>query len=114
MDFVVALLQLERIALSLEEAMKTVHGLTIVSAIVFSIFALVEVSGSAAHAGPIVPLGHYCITYDAGGSDCGFTSYAQCLATASGVDAVCYGKTARDDAEDRNQDRLGAARAQLR
>jgi hypothetical protein len=32
-----------------------------------------------------------------GGTDCGFTSYARCLATASGIGAECYGDTFRDD-----------------
>lgn len=77
--------------------MKTAHRLAIVSAIAFSTFALVGMSGSAAYAGPIVPRGHDCMTYDTGGSDCSFTSYAQCLATASGIDAECFGKTVRDN-----------------
>jgi hypothetical protein len=91
--------------------MKMIHELAMVSAIVFSTFALTEISGSAAHAGPIVPPGHYCMTYDTGGSDCSFTRYPQCLATASGIDAECYGKTVRDDADDRNEGRLSYARA---
>jgi hypothetical protein len=40
--------------------------------------------------------GAHCLTYDEGGSDCSFTSYAQCLATASGIDAECYGDTLRE------------------
>jgi hypothetical protein len=35
--------------------------------------------------------------YTVGGSDCSFTSYAECQATASGQDAECYGDTVRDD-----------------
>jgi hypothetical protein len=46
------------------------------------------------------PPGHYCMTWDIGGSNCSFTSYDQCLATAAGLDAECYGKTAGDDRED--------------
>jgi hypothetical protein len=46
---------------------------------------------------PIVPPGRYCISYDGGGTDCSFSSYAQCEAIASGEDAECYGKTIRDD-----------------
>lgn len=53
------------------------------------------------------PPGHYCMTWDIGGSDCSFTSYAQCQATASGIDAECYGKTLRDDEESRIQSRRG-------
>jgi hypothetical protein len=35
--------------------------------------------------------------YTLGGTDCSFTSYAQCEATASGEAAECYGDTVRDD-----------------
>jgi hypothetical protein len=35
--------------------------------------------------------------YTLGGTDCGFTSYAQCEATASGEAAECYGNTVHDD-----------------
>ena len=59
----------------------------------FSTFAFATMAGSSVQAGPIVPPGRYCMTWDIGGSDCSFTSYAQCLATASGLDAECYGAT---------------------
>jgi Protein of unknown function (DUF3551) len=75
--------------------MKRVNSLMIVSAI--AALALVDASISSVNAGPNVPRGHYCLTYDTGGSDCGFTSYSQCLATASGIDGECYGKTVHDD-----------------
>ncbi|MCK1277400.1 DUF3551 domain-containing protein [Bradyrhizobium sp. 61] len=78
--------------------MKSIPILVLVSATALSALAL---SGSAATAGPIVPPGHYCISYDEGGTDCSFTSYAQCLETASGIAAECYGKTAGDDENDR-------------
>jgi uncharacterized protein DUF3551 len=77
--------------------MQTIHKIALTSTVAFSAYALVMVISSAAQAGPIVPPGHYCIAYDYGGSDCSFTSYAQCLATASGIGAVCFGKTVRDD-----------------
>jgi hypothetical protein len=34
--------------------------------------------------------GPYCLKYFEGGKDCGFTSLAECEATASGIDAECY------------------------
>ena len=77
--------------------MKTVYKLATASAVAFSAFAFVALAGSAAQAGPITPPGRYCLQYDVGGTDCGFTSYAQCEATASGQDAECYGNTVRDD-----------------
>lgn len=77
--------------------MKTIHKAAIASTIALSTWALVTMTASPAQAGPIVPPGHYCLSYDHGGTDCSFTSYTQCLATASGLDAECYGKTVRDD-----------------
>jgi hypothetical protein len=79
-------------------------------------FAVVTTAASSVQAGPIVPPGHYCMTWDTGGSDCSFTSYDQCLATASALDAECYGKTVRDDRKDSQIDgrRGHDARAQIR
>ena len=34
--------------------------------------------------------GSFCLSYRDGGTDCGFTSLAQCQASASGTDAGCY------------------------
>jgi uncharacterized protein DUF3551 len=31
----------------------------------------------------------YCLNYNEGGTDCGFTSLAQCNATANGIGAEC-------------------------
>ena len=75
--------------------------------VILSAFAFDTLAGSSAQAGPIVPPGHYCMTWDIGGSDCSFTSYSQCLATASGLDAQCYGKTLRDDEDSQSQDLRG-------
>ena len=77
--------------------MKRVHKLATASAVAFSAFAFAALAGSAAQAGPITPPGKYCMQYDLGGTDCSFTSYAQCEATASADSAVCYGNTVRDD-----------------
>jgi len=74
------------------------------------VFACVGLSPSVAEAGPIVPHGHYCLWYDYGGTDCSFTSYQQCEATASGLAGECYGNTARDDAEDARTFGWGAHR----
>jgi hypothetical protein len=75
----------------------------VASAVTILLLALADASGSSAYAGPNVPQGRYCLTYDVGGSDCSFTSYPECLATASGIDAECFGKTIRDDLHDRMQ-----------
>jgi hypothetical protein len=79
------------------EPMKTAHKFAAASAVAFSAFAFVALAGSAAQAGPITPPGRYCMLFDLGGTDCSFTSYAQCEATASGQAAECYGNTIRDD-----------------
>jgi hypothetical protein len=80
--------------------MKTIRNAAIASAIAFSTLVFASVTASVAEAGPIVSPGHYCLSYDQGGTDCSFTSYSQCLATASGLGAECYGKTFRDDEAD--------------
>ncbi|MEA2889507.1 MAG: hypothetical protein QOJ84_1965 [Bradyrhizobium sp.] len=77
--------------------MTTVHKLAAASAVAFSAFAFAALAGSAAQAGPITRPGTYCMQYTLGGTDCSFTSYAQCEATASGEAAECYGNTVRDD-----------------
>jgi hypothetical protein len=77
-----------------EAPKKTIYKLATASTVVFSAFAFVA---SAAQAGPITPPWKYCLQYDLGGSDCSFTSYAECQATASGGGAECYGNTVRDD-----------------
>jgi hypothetical protein len=80
---------------------KRIQNITIALAVVVSL-AMIKATSSPVYAGPNVPRGHYCLTYDTGGSDCSFTSYSQCLATTSGIDAECYGKTVRDDDDDRD------------
>jgi hypothetical protein len=95
--------------------MNSIHKTAMVTGFVFSAFAFATMAGSSVRAGPIVPPGHYCMTWDIGGSDCSFTSYGQCEATASGIDAECYGKTPRDDEDYRIQSRRGYnSRAQAR
>jgi hypothetical protein len=68
----------------------------IASALALSAVAFSATPG-AAEAGPIVPPGHYCLSYDEGGMDCSFTSNAQCHASASGISAECYGPSFSDE-----------------
>jgi hypothetical protein len=90
------------------KVMKAIGKIVIASAVAFSAFAFTATPGSAARVGrAITPQHQYCLSYDSGGSDCSFTSYAQCEATASGQDAVCYGNTPADD-----KDPWGTRRAQ--
>ena len=74
--------------------------ISIATATALTLSAIVFIAAPA-KAGPIVPPGHYCLAYDLGGSDCSFTSYAQCDATASAYAAECYGKTVFDDQRSR-------------
>jgi hypothetical protein len=46
--------------------------------------------GSAATLAPQRASTNYCLSYSRGGTDCSFTSKAQCEATASGQAAECY------------------------
>ncbi|MBR1236634.1 DUF3551 domain-containing protein [Bradyrhizobium sp. AUGA SZCCT0182] len=80
--------------------MKTIRNVAIASTIAFSTLVLASITASVAEAAPIVSPGHYCLSYDEGGTDCSFTSYSQCLATASGIDAECYGTTFRGNDAD--------------
>ncbi|MBR1125259.1 DUF3551 domain-containing protein [Bradyrhizobium lablabi] len=80
--------------------MRTIQKLAIASAIAFPALAFAAMTTAAAKAGPVVPSGHYCLLYDEGGTDCSFTSYEQCLATADGLAAECFGKSIYDDARE--------------
>jgi hypothetical protein len=74
-----------------------IHKLAMASAVAFSAFALVALTAPAAQAGPITASGRYCMQYTLGGTDCSFTSYHECEATASGEAAECYSNAVRDD-----------------
>jgi hypothetical protein len=75
--------------------MKIISMMAIASAIALSVVAIGATG--AAKAGPIVPWEHDCLEYAEGGTDCSFTSYAQCEATASGLAPECYASPVRDD-----------------
>jgi len=75
--------------------MKIISMMAIASVVALSVMAYGATG--AVNAGPIVPPGHDCLEYAEGGTDCSFTSYAQCEATASGLAAECYAPAARDD-----------------
>jgi hypothetical protein len=81
--------------------MKFIFMMAIASSVALSALALTATPG-AAKAGPIVPPGRYCLSYDEGGTDCSFTSHAECQATASGIDGECYGSSFPDERSFRN------------
>jgi Protein of unknown function (DUF3551) len=75
--------------------MTTIHRIITASAAAFSMLGLVTLAGPSAQAETMARLGTYCLYYGEGGTDCSFTSYAQCEATASGQNAECYGPAAQ-------------------
>ena len=79
--------------------MKKISSVVMASAIALSMLAFG--GQDSAKAGPIIPPGHDCIQYDEGGTDCSFTTYSQCEATASGLAAECYGSPVQDDQRQR-------------
>jgi hypothetical protein len=81
---------------TLERNMRTIHNVNTALAVAFSAFAFAAFSTTARTA-PITPPGHYCLEYNEGGTDCSFTSFAQCQVTAMGIDAECYRATVRND-----------------
>lgn len=76
--------------------MTTIHRMITTTAAAFSTLALVALTGPSAQAETIARSGTYCLSYGEGGTDCSFTSYAQCEATASGQVAECYGPDAQE------------------
>jgi hypothetical protein len=82
--------------------MKTASVMVMASAIAFLATCFIATPGLA-KAGPITLREYYCLSYIEDGTDCSFTSYAQCEATASGIGAKCYGNSFRDDEGFRNQ-----------
>ena len=75
--------------------MKTMYA----SAILFSALTFAAVMGAGAtSASAVEPEGAYCLSETEYSSrDCGFTSYAQCEQTASGIGADCSVNVFRDD-----------------
>jgi hypothetical protein len=74
------------------------------TALVASVTALsaLALSGFAASAAPLAQPGqHFCLSFDRGGTDCSFTSYPQCMETALGMAAECFGEIPQDDGSDR-------------
>ena len=51
----------------MDTTMRTIQKVAIASTIAFSTLAFFPATASTAQAGPIVPLGHYCLSYDLGG-----------------------------------------------
>jgi hypothetical protein len=77
--------------------MKTISMMAVAAALAISALSFTATPGAAKTAAPTRPAEHYCLSYEAG-SECGFTSYAQCKAMASGIGGDC-----RQDAGDRTR-----------
>jgi hypothetical protein len=78
--------------------MKTISLMAVAATIAFSA-ASFAATPEAAKRGPVTPPGHYCLSYEAG-TDCSFTSYARCAATASGIGGSCMHQDAGNRAGD--------------
>jgi hypothetical protein len=77
--------------------MKTIFIMALAAATAVSAlsFTATPEAAKTSAAAPTRPPEHYCLSYEAG-SECGFTSYAQCEAMASGIGGDC-----RQEAGDR-------------
>jgi Protein of unknown function (DUF3551) len=80
--------------------MKTIFMMAAAAAIAISALSFTASQGAArtAKPAPATAPEHYCLSYEAG-SECGFTSYTQCEAMASGIGGDC-----RPDAGDRTRE----------
>jgi Protein of unknown function (DUF3551) len=80
--------------------MKTMSMMAVAAALAISALSFTATPGAAktAKAAPATAAEHYCLSYEAG-SECGFTTYAQCEAMASGIGGDC-----RPDAADRTNE----------
>jgi hypothetical protein len=71
--------------------MSKIYKMATATAMAASVVTLMAMTGSASAAtAPRREATNYCLRYHEGGSDCGFTSMAQCEATASGIAAECF------------------------
>ena len=62
---------------------------SVMVAVACGVIAVVALAGESAKAANAWG-GAFCLSYRDGGADCGFTTLAQCQASASGTDAGCY------------------------
>jgi hypothetical protein len=84
--------------------MKSISAIALASAIAFCTLAFRATPGTA-KPDPTLPPGHYSLSYDQGGTDCSFTSYARCATAASGIGGDCYGSVFLHDEGFGNQGR---------
>jgi hypothetical protein len=79
--------------------MRTISTMAVATTIAISALSFAATPGAAktAKAAPTTTTEHYCLSYEAG-SECGFTSYAQCKEMAAGIGGEC-----RQEAGDRTQ-----------
>jgi Protein of unknown function (DUF3551) len=69
--------------------MSKIHKMAAGVAMAVSAVTLLMIAEPAS-AAPHRPAVNYCLSYDEGGTDCSFSTEAQCQATASGIGAECY------------------------
>jgi hypothetical protein len=82
----------------MEKNMKAVLKMIASAAVLFAL-AFIALDSSAGVAAAAQQPETYCMGLGEGGTDCGFTSFAQCQSSASGRNAVCFrGPSANDEA----------------
>ena len=77
--------------------MKAALKMVVPTALLFAL-TLISLHSSAAVAAAAQQPETYCMGLGEGGTDCGFTSFAQCQASASGRNAVCFRGPSGNDA----------------
>ncbi|MGX9389431.1 DUF3551 domain-containing protein [Nitrobacteraceae bacterium UC4446_H13] len=89
--------------------MKATRNVVLVSAVLVfaAVFAVIPAANSQDKQS--ISAGQYCLMYSEGGTDCSFSSYAQCRETAAGIAAECY-RTSVFDRDFRRSSRKSGAR----
>jgi Protein of unknown function (DUF3551) len=80
----------------MERNMKAV-SMTIASAAALFALAFIALDSSPVVAAAAQQPESYCMALGEGGTDCGFTSFAQCQSSASGRNAVCFRSPSGND-----------------
>lgn len=88
--------------------MKNAHRSVSAAAAGFSIFLSASTLSEPAYGRWIAPGEHYCMLFYTHGSDCGFTSEAQCRTTAVGLGAQCFEMPSPTSSAGRDYDGSGS------
>lgn len=70
--------------------MKATRNVFLGSAVLVFVAAFAMIPAANSQENQRISAGQYCLMYSEGGTDCSFSSYAQCQETAAGIAAKCY------------------------